>query len=374
LDNLTHTLFGATLARAAFARRGRGTAAALLLASNAPDIDVVTALDGALSYLAWHRGPTHGPLGVVGLGALVAAIVWAAQRTVDRAHRHQHAALGTLVTASVAGVLCHVMMDLPTSYGTRLLSPFDWHWYALDLMPIVDVYLLVVLAVGLIVAGRTDRGRRRQAVVALALMTLNYGVRALAHERAIGSATRALKLRLPDPCPDAVMPSLLDWWPREEPTMRRERAVRRCLVEVAAVPTLLSPFRWHTIARLSDSYQTLDLNLLDPPLDPAQDHGSDDLDAPWRRLRRYPDQWTPAVLHAAQGRLGRIFLDFSRFPATSSVLGAEDQTLVSWTDLRFAEGSGPRPLSERRNSFFSAVVVVDRSGGVLTEGLGSLGP
>ena len=75
MDNLTHTLFGATLARTPL-NRGRGTTAALILASNAPDIDIVTAVDGALGYLQWHRGPTHGPLGVVALGTIVAGIVW----------------------------------------------------------------------------------------------------------------------------------------------------------------------------------------------------------------------------------------------------------------------------------------------------------
>ena len=33
-----------------------------------------------------------------------------------------------LVVAGSIGVLMHVLMDLPTPYGTRLLSPLDWHW------------------------------------------------------------------------------------------------------------------------------------------------------------------------------------------------------------------------------------------------------
>ena len=35
-----------------------------------------------------------------------------------------------LGAAAMIGVLCHILMDFPTSYGTRLLSPFDWHWFA----------------------------------------------------------------------------------------------------------------------------------------------------------------------------------------------------------------------------------------------------
>src|SRR5207245_2808175 len=60
LDNLTHSLFALTLSRTRLASAGRGTTAALLLASNAPDIDIVTLAGGTASYLKWHRGPTHG--------------------------------------------------------------------------------------------------------------------------------------------------------------------------------------------------------------------------------------------------------------------------------------------------------------------------
>src|SRR4029079_9183310 len=84
MDNLTHTLFGLTLARTPLARAGRGTTAALVLASNAPDIDIVAVIRGNDSYLRWHRGPTHGPLGIIALGLLVAAIVRLGVPRLDR--------------------------------------------------------------------------------------------------------------------------------------------------------------------------------------------------------------------------------------------------------------------------------------------------
>ena len=65
MDNLTHSLFGLTLARAGVGRGVPYATATLVLASNAPDGDIVTALFGGIDYLAAHRGPTHGPLGVV---------------------------------------------------------------------------------------------------------------------------------------------------------------------------------------------------------------------------------------------------------------------------------------------------------------------
>ena len=68
MDNLTHTLFAVTLARTPLGRAGRGTTTALILASNAPDIDIVTTAARRRRLSAVARGPTHGPLGIVGLG------------------------------------------------------------------------------------------------------------------------------------------------------------------------------------------------------------------------------------------------------------------------------------------------------------------
>src|SRR5262249_15837829 len=150
LDNITHSLFAITLSRTTLGRAGRGTAAALIISSNIPDVDIVATAGGSVNYLRWHRGPTHGPLGVVALSVVTAAIVWAwqgwiAQRAAAKTNADAVpngsaldgvASFPMLVALSVVGVTLHILMDLPTSYGTRLLSPFDWHWFAVDWMPI----------------------------------------------------------------------------------------------------------------------------------------------------------------------------------------------------------------------------------------------
>jgi len=122
-------LFGLTLGRTALGRAGRGTTATLLLASNAPDIDIVTTAGGALKYLEWHRGPTHGPIGVLGLGLATAALVWGGRRIWDKRSTDAPASFLMLWGVAIVGVICHVLMDLPTSYGIRLLSPFNRHWF-----------------------------------------------------------------------------------------------------------------------------------------------------------------------------------------------------------------------------------------------------
>ncbi len=362
MDNVTHTLFGATLSRAAFGRTGRGTTAALIIASNIPDADIVATAGGTLSYLAWHRGPTHGPLGVAGLALVTAGLVWAWQRAVDHARCAEHASFQALLLAAVCGLVGHVLMDLPTSYGTRLLSPFDWHWYAVDLMPIVDIYLLVVLAAGMVVGSRRPIIRQRAAVAVLAIMALNYAVRAAAHQLMLAKVPTVLAPILPPACADAVPPSLIDRWPRALPAALREQGATRCLVEVAVIPSFFSPFDWQVIARLSDSYQTIDLRLFDRAA-PATESG----DAEWRRATHVADQWTPAVLRAADSELGRVFLDFSRFPASRSELHADRSATVSWTDLRFANVPG-RPAG--RTGLFVATVTLGQDGRVTGARLG----
>ena len=370
MDNLTHSLFGATLARTPLSRAGRGTTAALVLASNAPDVDILATAGGAVKYLEWHRGMTHGPLGIVGLGVLSAAMVWAGRRVYDQrspgaAAPEDNASFAMLVAVSIIGVLLHVLMDLPTSYGTRLLSPFDWHWFAVDWMPIVDIYLLMALVIGLL--GRpTPAQRRAKAAFVLLLMATNYGVRAVAHRQALEVAPKLFGPTLPLPCnpPPASTPAI-DSWPR--PAAPSPPAPgRRCLIEMIAMPSFTSPFTWRIVAQMSNAYEIHDIDLFDPRYREPE-RGSD---APWRLTLRYPNVWTPVVFQAAGSPLGRVFLGFSRFPAARSAVDATGVTTVRFTDVRFAGGPMGLDQAGPRTNLFTATIRIAADGRVIEEKLG----
>jgi inner membrane protein len=388
LDNLTHSLFGATIARTALSRAGRGTTIALIVASNAPDIDIVTTAGGAVKYLEWHRGMTHGPIGIVGLGAITAGLVWVGRRLYDQrtprtsvgpdrtrataagrgpsdAAPEANASFGMLLAVSILGVLLHVLMDLPTSYGTRLLSPFDWHWFAVDWMPIVDIYLLMALVIGLL--GRsTPAQQRAKAAFVLLVMATNYGVRAAAHHQALEVAPRLFGLTLPPRCdPDSSSGSIVDSWPAPG-KFSPPPPGKRCLVTIVALPSFMSPFSWRIIAQMSNAYEIHDINLLD---ERSRDPESASA-VPWRTTVRYPNVWTPLAERAAATHLGQVYLGFSRLPATRSAVDAKGITTIRWTDMRFA--GGPSSIEERgsRAVPFTATIRVDADGRVVEEKLG----
>ena len=387
MDNVTHTLFAATLARTPLGRAGRGTTAALIIASNIPDADIVTTAGSAIDYLRWHRGPTHGPLGIIGLALVTAIIVTIGYRFVEHGPRGFRGARGSngapgsgrasdsdvasfpmLVVVSTIGVLLHVLMDLPTSYGTRLLSPFDWHWFAVDWMPIIDVWLLIVLVAGLFFGSRSPAARRWNAVIVLLFMAANYGLRGAAHWQAIVVAPRLLGPTLPQPCDPAAMRwRIIDVWPRAPITIPALASGKRCLVEIAAMPTFVSPFTWRIIAQMSNAFEMYDVNLLDArvSIHGASASGEHPF---WRRVLRFPNVWTPAVERAAATQVARVYLGFSRFPAVRTFTDPGGVTTVRWEDMRFVVA--PVPRGDRRSSLFTVTVRVDADGRILSERLG----
>ncbi len=366
MDNLTHSLFGATLARTPLGRAGRGTTAALIIASNAPDIDILAAAGGSAKYLEWHRGMTHGPLGMIGLGILSAAIVAAARRLNPRWRHADDAPFGRLAAVSIAAVVCHVLMDLPTSYGTRFLSPFSWRWYALDWLPIVDIYLLIALAAGLFFGRVTAEARRRNVMITMFIVAVIYGVRAASHWQAVDLAPRLFGPTLPPRCdPPAEREGLLESWPKRAPSAPRDG--RRCLVEIAALPTFTSPFDWRIVAQMSNAFEIHDLNVLDSRLqEPAAVS-----EGFWRQVRRYPNVWTPTVGQAAASPLGQLFLGFSRFPAARSAVDPQGATTVRFTDVRFVGGAFGSDQPVRRVQLFTATIRLDPDGRVTSSRLGS---
>jgi hypothetical protein len=223
-------------------------------------------------------------------------------------------------------------MDVPTSYGTRLLTPFSNTWYATDWLPIIDIYLLGILAAGLTVAHLKPAARGRAAAAALLLMGGNYALRGTMHHLAL--------VRAAGEVPSAVV-TLQAWADSPQSKLPSDRACAAgspvgpvqsvdaapaCPVDAAALPTVLSPFRWRLIREYSTGYAISDIDLARPRQAP-------DLASEWR-----PSEASPWVHAASATRSARIFLSFSRFPAARVVERRPDEVVVRIEEIRFPFG------------------------------------
>lgn len=329
---------------------GGGATAALLVASNIPDIEVLTTITGGrVAYLAAHRGPTHGPAGLI-LAAGTAAAVWGVQRL--RGRRPADATFASLLGVSAIGVLGHILMDFPTSYGTRVLSPFSEAWYGVDWMPIIDVILLVIMTAGLVATRLRPARRAAIAAVVLLLGAADYAGRATLHAAAEARAVTLMESQRGSPDETAVPRGVFSYLGR----------ARRAGLP-AALPTTGSPFRWRLVVPARSGYLVTEVNLRDPA--PAWQEAAQSTGV-W-----FPDDAGPLVERAASARLARVFLNFSRFPSAEIVTHANGDLTVHWYDLRFAERRAPVGHDRREHSSpFGAWVRLSPHGAVMAQGLG----
>ena len=152
MDNLCHTLVGAALGEAGFARHKPLATATLLIGANLPDVDgfAYAFLDGPTS-LAFRRGWTHGVLAMAVLPVLLAAVMVGWDQMIRR-RRHMEkmpARFRALLLPAFASVLSHPLLDFLNTYGVRFLYPFSKRWFYGDTLFIVDPWVWIALAIGI---------------------------------------------------------------------------------------------------------------------------------------------------------------------------------------------------------------------------------
>src|SRR5262245_56193696 len=140
MDNLTHSLCGAALARTRLGRMHRLAPISLLVAANLPDVDCVSWFFGQQTYLLHHRGITHSVVGALVLALLLAGVMRRLERDrVDAPRRWRAYLLPALV-----GAATHPLLDLLNNYGLRPWLPFSDARYFGDLVFIVDPWLWLI--------------------------------------------------------------------------------------------------------------------------------------------------------------------------------------------------------------------------------------
>jgi inner membrane protein len=201
MDNLCHSLAGLALGEAGLKRRTAFGNAALLIASNLPDVDAAV-LFTSMPSVAFRRGWTHGVLAQALLPILLTAAFVGFDRY--RARTRARAPVvnpGAMLALCYLGVLSHVGLDYLNNYGVRLLKPFSERWFYGDAVFIIDPWLWLMLGAGVVAARRWRRARpARVAVGAAAVYVVSMLAIASASRQAVrdawtmahGTAPRAL--------------------------------------------------------------------------------------------------------------------------------------------------------------------------------------
>ncbi len=181
MDNLTHGLLGLAIGalRTPDVRPGaperasptdRAVLVASVLAAELPDLDTLLARGDAVTVaLQAHRGLSH---------ALISAPLVALTATLVARAVFQGARLTPVFLTSLAAtVFAHLLPDLWTGWGTRVLLPFSDTRLSLDWTMVVDPWVTLPLVAAAVVAWRHRAAWRRALLVGLACATAYVGFR-----------------------------------------------------------------------------------------------------------------------------------------------------------------------------------------------------
>jgi inner membrane protein len=326
LEPITHFLTGACLGRAGFNRKTALATATMCLAAEAPDLDVLANLKGGVFGFAHHRGFTHSFIGLIFPCALVVFLVYGwwnlRGRKIDDPARPPR--WGLLFLFAYFAGLSHILLDYTNNYGVRPFWPFSERWFSWDIVFIIEPVLWLVLVAGLVlpslfaligeeVGARRERLQGRLgATLALGAVVALWGVRDYEHRRAV-AALEARQYENANP------------------------------VRVMAGPYWVNPFRWSGLVETQDFFATASVTTWDVEVDP-----NDQMQI-WRK----PEQ-TPVTIAAKKSYLGRVYLDWARYPLTETEPLADGGYVVKFKDLRF-----DYPEMRRRRSVLEATVILD---------------
>ncbi|MFZ1943983.1 MAG: metal-dependent hydrolase [Acidobacteriaceae bacterium] len=328
MEPVTHFLTGACLGRSGFNRTTAYATLAMVLAAEAPDIDLLWGLRGPVAEFQHHRGITHTFLGAPFMALLITGVVWLwhrwRMRGTDKQARHmadsQSSHLnhpppvrwGWIWLLALIADLSHLLLDWTNNYGLRPFFPFNPHWYAGSIFfifePIYFAGLLLALLMPAIL-GLADReiGVRRTtfrgrgwAIFALAVGVVLGVWRWAEHDRALD-------------------------------LLAQQNFQNEPVLKMTVNPYPGDVFQWFGVAETKDFYQT---GILNTRTDSFASEAPDNL--------YYNQPQTPAILAAERSWLGQAFLDWSKYPFVAqrgsfdTLQDGGHYTQVHFEDLRFA--------------------------------------
>jgi inner membrane protein len=341
MEPVTHFLTGACLGRAGFNRLSGLATLTLTLAAEAPDIDIISSYWGPVAGFEHHRGFSHTFLGAPVIAGLVVGFIWLLQRQRIRRKRTTQVPVrwGVLYLLALFGALSHILLDFTNNYGVRPFEPFNSRWYSWDIVFVVEPVLLVALTLGLVlpalfglVAGEIGAKRdklrgRGWAIVALSAMVGFWFVRDVQHRQAV-----------------AMLNS-------------RQMATGDTL-RVGAMPYPVNPFHWFGVVETPRAIETYDV----------QTHRLA-VESYGREGTYFKAAESPETRAAKQSWLGRVYLDWARFPVLEVTPEADDARVV-FRDVRYLYSPLPSRSNRDARNVLGAMIVLDRNDRVVEQWMG----
>ena len=317
MDSITHTLTGVVIAKAIGDEKiGNWGTVAGLVTGFFPDTDFVLGLFNRQFYLEYHRDFTHSLL-LIPFYALFFS--WVFVKISRRPY------FWSFYKICLPVLVSHVILDLLTSYGTMILSPFSDHRFSWDLVFIVDLIFSGIIVIPLLISlcfRRKTRWICRGSLIGITLY-------------------------------------ILFCWSQHHEAIRLTKTFAQYLdeevIRVASLPQPLSPFRWASYVETQDKvYQGFVdlkgehsrlLGTLTAPLSKfaflaryERYRKLDDLFQPpgkleyqsWQKFNGSP--WVKKAL-ATDGV--KFYFWFARFPVVKSVNSRDGRHRVEFTDVRF---------------------------------------
>jgi inner membrane protein len=313
MDTITHTLAGAVIAKAIDDKKigNWGTIAGLAMGFF-PDSDFVLGLFKRQFYLEYHRDFTHSLL-LVPFYALFFS--WLFVKISRRRYFWSYFKVCLVVLVS------HVILDLLTSYGTMILSPFFEHRYSWDLVFIIDLVFSGIVFLPWLATLFWKNKARWICQGSLIGLTFYIFFCWVQHHQAIELAEAFAK------------------------NLNEE------VIQVASLPQPISPFRWANYVETKDKvYQGfVDLRLKEPPprvrkqaespsnfsllLERLKSLYQPPGEIPYQSYRKLQD--SPWVEKALSTEGVKFYYWFARFPVVKSVRSTNGRHRVEFMDVRF---------------------------------------
>lgn len=363
---------------------------ALMLGAIFPDSDVLRDIFSRdeLLVIAWHRGITHSLLVLPIFSLLLAAIT----RWLAREFRWESPTFTALTGIYAIGILSHILLDLITSFGTMVWSPFNWSRPAGDLIFIVDFTFTGILLIPQLLAWvHRDRKRapRRAVMMWLLFIPVTFGIAAIGRIVGAPISTGAIWVAILVFSTLFLLPAFRGWGSqRRLATWNRAGFVGACVYvafavlahhkalervkkfaefqgvrveSIGALPLPPSLWSWDGLIRAQRGVYELRMDLRQPSGIPDSD-GVSAAPQSGFTYKYFPDAPGNTLIQQARQlpELQKV-LAFDRFPVTRfHKEGAE--SVVEILDLRFPQVRTDRPAS------FTYRVRFDAAGNVISQG------